>query len=221
MNTGGPSGAGPTTYPPTVIVVAPKKNQSGSGSKTTKGKFPAVTNVKTASGYPAKAVAGYPADTIVWAIDKKGVLPKPDVVISGTNTGQNIGQPIIDLSGTVGAARTATLRGIPSLAVSTGFLKAPAALAYGTSAQEAVKWLTKNRATLKTAKPTVTNLNIPTCPTGTPRAKIVVKVAPKTESASVTPACVTPVAKPTTDVSGFAHGYIVQTNNLSLKPPAK
>jgi 5'-nucleotidase len=203
-----------------VIVVAPLKNQSGSGSKTTKGTLK-VTNVKTASGYPAKAVAGYPADTIVWAIDKKGVVPKPDVVISGTNTGQNIGQPIIDISGTVGAARAATLRGIPSLAVSTGFLKPPAALAYGLSALETTKWLAKNRATLKTAKPTVTNLNVPTCPTGTPKAKIIVKVAPKTENPGVTPDCVTPVAKPATDVSGFAHGYIVQTNKLSLKPPAK
>ena len=48
-----------------------------------------------------------------------------------------------------------------------------------------------------------------------------VKVAPKTENPGVTPDCVTPVAKPATDVSGFAHGYIVQTNKLSLKPPAK
>src|ERR1041384_4235989 len=37
----------------TVIVVAPLKNQSGTGGKTTKGKL-IVTNAKTASGYAAK-----------------------------------------------------------------------------------------------------------------------------------------------------------------------
>ena len=142
-------------------------------------------------------------------------------MISGTNTGQNIGQPIIDLSGTVGAARAATLRGIPSLAVSTGFLKPPAALAYGTSAQQAVKWLTKNRATLKTAKPTVTNLNVPTCPTGTAEGEVVVKWPQDRERGRHPRLRHAPSPKPTTDVSGFVHGYIVQTNNLSLKPPAK
>jgi 5'-nucleotidase len=202
----------------TVIVVAPLKNQSGTGGKTTTGAFPAVTDAKTASGYPATAVAGYPADTIVWAIDKKGVRPLPDVVLSGVNFGQNIGLAI-DISGTVGAARAAAQRGIPALAVSAGIAEEPA---YDIAAQQAVKWLTQHRATLKTATPTVTNLNIPTCPSGKPRPTIaIVKVAPKTENLGVTPDCVTPAAKPKTDVTGFAHGYIVQTNNLSLKPPAK
>jgi 5'-nucleotidase len=205
----------------TVIVVAPKKNQSGSGSKTTKGKFPAVTNVKTASGYPAKAVAGFPADTIVWAIDKKGVLPKPDVVISGANEGQNIGREVIDISGTVGAARAAAQRGIPALAVSAGLGVAPAKPDYATTAKQAVAWLTKNRAGLSTAKATVTNLNVPTCPSGKQKPVVVVKIAIKSGPGYVPTDCVTASPKPTTDVGGFPHGYIVQTNNVSLKPPAK
>src|SRR5262249_28623296 len=136
----------------TVIVVAPLKNQSGTGGKTTKGKFPAVTNAKTASGYPAKAVAGYPADTIVWAIDKHG-LPKPrDGVLSGATLGQNIGKTVVDVSGTVGAARAAALRGIPALAVSAGFGNPITNAAYGLAAKQAVAWLTKNRAALPTAK---------------------------------------------------------------------
>jgi len=200
-----------------VIVVAPLKNQSGSGGKTTKGKLK-VTNAKTASGYAAKAVAGYPADTIVWAIDQKGVTPRPDVVFSGINFGQNISQPFIDISGTVGAARAATTRGIPSLAVSAGFVKAPGVPAYATAAKQAVKWLATHRATLHSAKPSVTNLNVPTCPSGTPHAVAIVKVDPSGSHAGDPVDCVTAFPKPTTDVTGFLHGYMVQTNNLALKP---
>jgi 5'/3'-nucleotidase len=203
----------------TVIVVAPKTDRTGSGGRTTNGPLK-VTNAKTASGYPAKAVAGYPADTIVWAIDKHGLATPPDVVLSGVNNGQNIGQLIIDLSGTIGAARAAAKRGISALAVSAGFVKPPAAPAYALATKQAVAWLTKNRATLPTAKATVTNLNVPTCLTGTARAKVIVKVAPKSENPGAPVDCVTPWPKPTTDVSGFVHGYIVQTNNLPLKPAA-
>jgi len=101
-----------------VTVVAPLTNQSGTGAKTTAGAL-TVTDATTASGYPAKAVAGYPADTIIWAIDDHGVAQRPDLVVSGINFGENIG-PLASLSGTVGAAETALARGIPALAVSQG-----------------------------------------------------------------------------------------------------
>src|SRR5262249_43909639 len=52
----------------TVTVVAPATNQSGTGSKTTNGPV-TVTKTTTAGGYPATSVNGYPADTIIWAID--------------------------------------------------------------------------------------------------------------------------------------------------------
>ncbi len=44
-----------------VVVVAPLINQSGTGGKTTPGPL-TVTSTTTASGYPAHAVAGYPAE---------------------------------------------------------------------------------------------------------------------------------------------------------------
>jgi len=132
----------------TVTVVAPAKNQSGTGSKTTSGAFPMVTDTTTASGYPAKAVDGFPADTIVWAIDKHGVATRPDVVLSGVNFGQNIGLTV-DISGTVGAARAAARRGIPALAISAGLAGSPA---YGIGARQAVAWLTMHRAELRDAE---------------------------------------------------------------------
>ena len=71
-----------------VTVVAPLENQSGSGGKTTDGAL-TVTDAMTKSGYAAKAVAGFPADTIVWAIDQGGIDFVPDLVVSGINNGQN------------------------------------------------------------------------------------------------------------------------------------
>jgi 5'-nucleotidase len=204
----------------TVTVVAPLTNQSGSGGKTTTGTPPAVTNAKTASGYPAKAVAGYPADTIVWAIDRHGLAKRPDVVLSGVNFGQNIGF-LIDLSGTVGAARAAAQRGIPALAVSAGFAKSPKLPAFALAASQAVAWLNKHRAALLAGtKATVTNLNVPTCPAGKPRPLVLVKVAGKSENPGATVNCLGTAPKPTTDVGGFVHGYIVETDNLPLKPAA-
>jgi 5'-nucleotidase len=122
----------------------------------------------------------------------------------------------------VGAARAAAQRGIPALAVSAGFGVAPAKPDYATTAKQAVAWLTKKRAGLSTAKATVTNLNVPTCPSGKQKALVVVKIAIKSGPGYTTPVdCVTASPKPTTDVGGFPQGYIVQTNNVSLKPPAK
>jgi 5'-nucleotidase len=199
-----------------VTVVAPAKNQSGTGGKTTKGPLE-VTDETTMSGYPAKAVAGFPADTVVWAIDKKGIATRPDVVIAGVNFGQNLGQSIIDISGTVGAARAAARRGIPALAVSAGLADKPA---YAIGAREAVAWLTEHRDELRDAPATVTNLNIPTCPTGKPRKVVVVPVAGDDENPIADVTCTGPAPAPTTDVGSFLNGYIVRTENLPLRPAA-
>jgi 5'-nucleotidase len=196
----------------TVTVVAPATNQSGSGSKTTGGTLTA-TDAKTASGYPAKAVKGYPADTIVWAIDQHGVADKPDVVFSGINYGQNIGK-LIKISGTVGAARAAAQRGIPAVAFSAGF---GANVDYKDAAKQAVTWLTQHRTDLLagSSSPSVTNINVPSCPSGTPHPVVIVPVANASENPLATVDCTTTsTSKPTSDVNGFVNGYIVETDNL-------
>jgi 5'-nucleotidase len=156
----------------------------------------------------------------VWAIDRHGLANRPDVVLSGVNFGQNIGS-FIDLSGTIGAARAAAQRGIPALAVGAGLVKSPKIAAYAIAASQAVTWLTKHRAGfLSGAKATVTNINVPTCPSGKPRPLVVVKVAAKNENPLATVNCLGTAPIPKTDVSGFVHGYIVETDNLPLKPAA-
>src|SRR4051794_16921537 len=196
----------------TVTVVAPATNQSGTGGKTTTGQL-TTTKTTTASGYPATAVTGFPADTIVWAIDGHGVGQRPDVVLSGVNNGQNLGS-LVDLSGTIGAARAASTRGIPSLALSAGLGATPN---FADGARQAIAWLSAHRAALlagsSAANPssataaTVTNINVPTCPSGTPRPIVIVPVAPASANPLAPVNCTAAAPQPTNDVDGFVHGY--------------
>jgi 5'-nucleotidase len=146
-----------------VTVVAPTGNRSGSSDTTTPGPLTA-TEATTPSGYDATAVDGFPADSVIYALDELGF--KPHVVISGINFGQNLG-PAVDLSGTVGAAKTAVRRGIPALAVSQGLADQAD---YPAAVDEAIKWLKANRKALAKAKgkgaTELANLNVPTCLVG-------------------------------------------------------
>ena len=96
-----------------VFIVAPEFEQSASSHRITLRKPVFLSN-------PSKnifAVSGSPTDCIVIAL-RADLCPKPDIVISGINSGYNIGEDIL-YSGTVAAAVEASLSGIPSIAVST------------------------------------------------------------------------------------------------------
>jgi len=191
-----------------VTVVAPATNESGTGGKTTSGPL-TVTDATTVSGYPAKAVAGYPADTIIWAIDNHGIDFTPDLVVSGINFGQNLG-PTTDVSGTVGAARAAAARNIPSLASSQGLGDPPA---YPTGVTAVLAWVAAHRAALSSGtiiKPVLLeNLNIPTCVTGAPRATVTVPVATNDTGRDYNKVdCTSTATDPTDDIAGFSEGFI-------------
>ncbi len=143
----------------TVTVVAPAKNQSGTGGKTTAGTLKAIRS-RTKSGYPATAVAGYPADTITYALAHQFRRRKPDLVLSGINFGQNIG-PFVGISGTVGAALAAGKRGVPALATSQG-VGSPTNFPAGV--KQTIAWLVANRAHLHRGR--VVSINTPTCSKG-------------------------------------------------------
>jgi 5'-nucleotidase len=200
-----------------VTVVAPLANQSGTGGKTTPGPLTA-TDVKTLSGHPAKAVDGYPADTITWAIDQHGIDFTPDLVVSGINFGQNLG-PSVDISGTVGAARAAAARNLPALASSQGLGDPPS---YATGVNQVLDWVAKHRASLLdgsavTAK-LLENINIPTCPTGVNRGPIEVPVATDIAGRDLTKVdCSSTATNPADDIAAFAEGF-VPLSTLSPTP---
>jgi 5'-nucleotidase len=199
-----------TALPDTeVTVVAPAENQSGTGGSTTPGTLE-VRDATTASGYPAKAVVGYPADTIVWALDQGGVATTPQVVISGINFGQNLG-PAIDISGTVGAAKAAAERGIPALAASQGLAQQPD---YQAGVDEVLSWLQLHRDELLSQTPAtpapLDNLNVPTCPTGTVRGLVEQPAAPDAGGRDmITVDCLSAKNDFVDDVDAFVNGYAV------------
>jgi 5'-nucleotidase len=100
-------------------VVAPMQNKSGSGdylSVMSQGKL-TIEKRDMGEGIKAYAVDGFPADCVL--IAGRGIMKDspPDVVISGINTGANLDWAWIG-SGTIGAARIASIAGIPAIAAS-------------------------------------------------------------------------------------------------------
>ncbi|MGD8278305.1 MAG: 5'/3'-nucleotidase SurE [Gemmatimonadota bacterium] len=102
-----------------VWVFAPAAERSGSGSYLT------ITRVGAMAAEPrdlgpgirAFAVDGFPADCVLLALLGPMKDSPPDLVVSGINGGANLGSAWF-ASGTVGAARTAALAGLPAIAVS-------------------------------------------------------------------------------------------------------
>jgi 5'-nucleotidase len=98
-----------------VVLVAPASNQSGKGAAVTFGGSLTVSQPE-----PGKySVQGTPVDAAEFGLS--AVFDEsnpPDLVISGTNVGENVAEGIIH-SGTVGAAVNALADGVPAIAVST------------------------------------------------------------------------------------------------------
>lgn len=98
-----------------VTTVAPSGNRSGSSASiTAHGTLKIVQH-----GERIYAVDGTPFDCVQVALNHLLTAP-PDLVISGINFGQNVG-PAVLLSGTIGAARSAQMSGIPAIAASQAF----------------------------------------------------------------------------------------------------
>lgn len=95
-----------------VWVVAPEQERSGMSHAITLREAVRFEEV----GERRYACNGTPADCVLYTL--LGALPvNPDVVVSGINHGPNLGTDII-YSGTVAAARQASLMGLPGVAVS-------------------------------------------------------------------------------------------------------
>jgi 5'-nucleotidase len=99
-----------------VVVIAPLENQSGVARKITLTRPLAVDEVDVPGAAMAFAVDGTPVDCVRLAAH--GLAgERPDIVVSGTNHGLNLGDDVT-YSGTVAAAFEAHLLGLPGIAVS-------------------------------------------------------------------------------------------------------
>jgi 5'-nucleotidase len=154
-----------------VTIVAPLDQQSGQGGRRTEGDLP-TSDVETLSGRPVTAVEGFPTDAVRVAIDELDL--DPHLVVSGNNEGQNVG-PVVDISGTIGAARAGVARGVPALALSQG-VGDP--FDYDAAVPLLVDWVTERRDALLegSAAVEVTSINIPSCDDGEPRGLLEAEV---------------------------------------------
>lgn len=99
-----------------VTVIAPEQVQSATGHGITLT-APLLTNsVTIENAFTGIAVDGRPADCVKLALSQLCKEP-PDLVVSGMNSGANVGINVI-YSGTVAAAIEAAVMGVPSIAVS-------------------------------------------------------------------------------------------------------
>jgi 5'-nucleotidase len=95
-----------------VHVVAPDREQSGTSHSLTLNRPLRIQQL----GDRLVSVDGTPTDCVLVACNS--LLPRrPDLVVSGVNAGQNMGEDV-SYSGTVAAAMEGTVLGIPSIAVS-------------------------------------------------------------------------------------------------------
>ncbi|WP_067471366.1 5'/3'-nucleotidase SurE [Actinomadura hibisca] len=101
-----------------VTVVAPATDQSGKGAGMT-----ATLGARLAARQESPgvwSVGGTPADSVLFGLAVVFQGRRPDLVVSGTNFGQNTGA-LVNHSGTVGAAVTGLEQKVPSIAVSTEY----------------------------------------------------------------------------------------------------
>lgn len=96
----------------TVDVFAPERNASGTSNALTLHQ--PLSLHTAANGF--RYVNGTPSDCVHLALTS-GLVPKPDLVLSGINNGANMGDDTL-YSGTVAAATEGYLFGVPALAFS-------------------------------------------------------------------------------------------------------
>ena len=189
-----------------ITIYAPRDPRSATGGTRTDGDVE-ITDVTTASGRAAKAIDGYPSDAVRAALEVDGL--EPHLVVSGINEGQNVG-PIIDISGTIGAARVGVANGIPALAVSQGMGEVHD---YDSAVTVVLDWIHDHADALRagTADVEVVNVNVPSCDAGMIRGLVEVEPDPDAEpglAVSVQDCTSTdPFTSDTRDVGAFSIGY--------------
>jgi 5'-nucleotidase len=140
-------------------IVAPNYDQSGT-SHSLSLHTPLRVSQKDERRY---SVSGTPGDCVVMAVRHLMASGRPDLILSGINRGANLGIETV-FSGTVGAAMTGMLLGIPSMALSQAF-----------SDRKAVRWDTARALAPKVIRQfakgawsqgSILNINFPDVPSG-------------------------------------------------------
>ncbi len=99
-----------------VVTVAPDRNRSGVGRSISFGRSISIEEREMADGVMGYACTGTPVDCV--RLVALGLMDfEPDIVVSGINHGENLGDDIT-YSGTVAGALEGIVIGVPGIAVS-------------------------------------------------------------------------------------------------------
>ncbi|WP_338241254.1 5'/3'-nucleotidase SurE [Aurantiacibacter hainanensis] len=139
-----------------VWVCAPAEEQSGAGHSLTLHHPVRLRE----HGKRRYSVTGTPTDSVNLALRKLFADRKPDLVLSGVNAGENLGDDIT-YSGTISAAMEAALAGIPAIGLSQAFREK------GPGFDAASQWgkrVLEPLIDMQMAKRTLVNVNFPPLP---------------------------------------------------------
>lgn len=203
-----------------VVVAAPNGNRSGSGDNmgpSDRCGDLGVAAATTLSGYAATAVDGCPADAVLYGLDE--LYPAgspPHVVVSGINEGQNVSSLVAtQLSGTVGAAKTAARQGVPAVALSQGNPAAGDEYDYPAGVAAMLDWIEENRNALldRSMVPVdVENINVPSCSDGQVRGTLVdVPLAEEGAGFFDPQDCTSDLTDPADDVEALNNGFVTRS----------
>jgi 5'-nucleotidase len=150
-----------------VYVVAPDREQSGVGACLTlhapvkAREAPAAHFLEDAPGnahqVKAYSVEGTPGDSCILALEN--LVGAVDLVVSGINTGSNLGWDIM-VSGTVGAAVQGYVRGYCTIAISVGSIQNP----HFGGAARFLELMACQLAETRPDSPFFLNVNVPSVP---------------------------------------------------------
>jgi 5'-nucleotidase len=198
-----------------VTVVAPEQNASGASNSLTLSRPLTVQHTPEGVIY----INGTPSDCVHIALT--GLLDaRPDLIVSGINNGQNMGDDTI-YSGTVAAAMEGFLFGIPAIAfslVEKGWAHLDAAAAVAAD-------IVRRHAERPLAAPFLLNVNIPNRPVPEIRGTVVTRLGKRHPSEPVVrafnprgepiywigPAGAAREGGPGTDFHATAAGYVSVT----------
>jgi len=140
-----------------ITIVAPDKNRSGASNSLT---LDAPIRIKEMEDRVYR-VSGTPTDCVHVALT--GLLEEdPDIVVSGINSGANLGDDVI-YSGTVAAAMEGRFLGYPAVAFSLVYAETQQRHYYETAGEAAIRLVTQLQRDPLPAD-TILNVNIPDCP---------------------------------------------------------
>ncbi len=161
-----------------ITVVAPEVNHSGASNSLTLSRPLAVR--RSPKGFTC--VNGTPSDSVHVALT--GLLDrKPDLIVSGINNGQNMGDDTL-YSGTVAAAAEGYLFGIPSIA----FSLVDKGWAHLETAAHFARQIVSHHIRHPIVTPALLNVNIPNLPIDQVRGVRVTRLGKRHPSQPVVPA---------------------------------